>query len=186
VRLDLLAPALGLVYEALHDFGVLAGVDGEHAAVQEGTALLSDRLVLVLRVDVLENLFGGEGLAVVVVALDPQPRGEVVFVVGYIDVILAELLLDLLGILIPRDLNKAPLVLDLALHDLLLGQLLDALHRSGCAVQVLLVRVGKQFARLYGLLPLPPEVRQLVSRYYELLRRQHSSRLEVLIRWRKL
>jgi hypothetical protein len=48
MRLDLLSFGLGLVVKSLEDFGVFAGVNGEHPAIQEGAILLSYSLVLIL------------------------------------------------------------------------------------------------------------------------------------------
>ena len=81
MRLNLLAFGLGVVVESLQYLSVLAGVDRQHSAVQKGTVLFSDCLVLVLRVDVFEYFFGGEWVSMEVVALDPQPGSEVVFVI---------------------------------------------------------------------------------------------------------
>jgi hypothetical protein len=47
MRLDLLSFSLGLVVKSLEDFGVFAGVNGEHPAIQERTILLRDSLVLI-------------------------------------------------------------------------------------------------------------------------------------------
>ena len=181
MRFDLFAPGLRLLNEPLHDLRVFAGVDGQHAAVQKHAVLLCYSLVLVLRVYVLENVLGGERLAVVVVALYPKPRRKVVLIIGDVYIVLAEVLLHLLCVLVPRDLNETPLVFVLALDDCLLGEFVDALGRRRRAVQILLRGIRQQFALLYCFLPLPPEVRQLVSRHHELLRRKHPSAFEVFV-----
>ena len=139
MRLDLLALRLCLIIESLEHFRVLAGVDGEHPAVQKWAIFLSDCLVLVLGVDVLEDLFGVERVAIAIIALDPQSRCEVVLIIGNIHAVLAVILLSLLQTLLPCDLHKAPLVAALALHDLLLGQLTDPHQRSGRRSQILLL-----------------------------------------------
>jgi hypothetical protein len=119
VVLDLLAAGFGLVYEALHDFGVFAGVDGQHAAPDEGTVLLGHCFVLVFGIDVLEDFLGGEWFAVVVVAFDPQPWRVVILVIGDIDVILPEIFYLLVELLLASDRHEAVLVFDLALDDFL-------------------------------------------------------------------
>lgn len=96
MRLYLLALGFRLIVETLQDLGVLAWMDGQHAAIQEGTIFLSDCLILVLRVYVLENLLGVKWVAIEVIALNPQSWCEVVLIIVDVDVVLAEILLSLL------------------------------------------------------------------------------------------
>ena len=56
-------------------------MDGEHPAIKEGASFLSDSLILILGIDVLKDLFGVEGMPIIIISLDPQPGGEVVLVI---------------------------------------------------------------------------------------------------------
>lgn len=181
MRLDLLPLGLRLVVETLQDLRVLAGVNGEHAAVQEGTVFLSDRFILVLRVYVFEYLLGIKWVAIEVIAFDPQSWREVVLIIIDVDTVLAEIFLPLLQSLLATDLQKAPLI-PLAFHDLLLRQLPNAAHRSRRGNKVLLL--GRQQLTRFAqcLLPLPPEVSQLVARLQKLFGREHALSLVILIR----
>ena len=78
---DLLPLGLGLIIESLEYFRMLAGMDSQHPTIQKRAVLLRDRLVLVLRVDVLEDLFGVQRVSVAIIALDPQSRGVVVLII---------------------------------------------------------------------------------------------------------
>lgn len=121
--LDLLPLGFCLVIESLENLRMLAGMDRQHPAIQKWTVFLSDCLILVLRVDVLEYLFGVQGVSIAIIPLDPQSRGVVVLIIRDIHAVLAVILLSLLQILLPCDLHKTILVTPLALNDLLLGQL---------------------------------------------------------------
>lgn len=114
MRLDLLPLGFSLIIESLQHFGMLTGMDGKHPAIQKWTVFFRDRLVLVLRVDVLEYLLGVQRVSIAIIPFDPQPRGEVVFIIRDIHAVLAVILLSLLQILLPCDLHKAVLVAPLA------------------------------------------------------------------------
>lgn len=73
----------------------------------------------------------------------------VVVIIGNVDVILPEILLNVIGVLIPADLDEAVLILDLGLDNLLLGESADALRRGSWADQTLLFRVFQVFVVLY-------------------------------------
>jgi hypothetical protein len=102
-------------------------MNGEHSAVKEWAVFLSNCFVLVLRVDVLKNLFGVEGISVEVIAFYPQSGRKVVLVVGDVDVVFTEIFFSLLHGVLSADLHKAPLVA-LTLENLLFGKLANTGH----------------------------------------------------------
>lgn len=90
---------------------MFAGMDGEHAAFQKGTILLGDCFILILRVDILKDLFGSQRFAGDTVALEPQSRSEVVFVVRDVDVVLSEILFFLVQVVVASYFRESPLVI---------------------------------------------------------------------------
>jgi hypothetical protein len=102
-------------------------MNSEHAAVKERTILFSHCLVLVFGIDVLENLFGVERIAIVVVSLNPKSRRKVIFIVRDVNVVFSEIFFKFLQCVFSTYLQKTPLV-SLTLHDLLLGQFSNATH----------------------------------------------------------
>jgi len=66
----------------------------------------------------LKDLLRVEGVAIEIIPLDPEPRREVVLVVGDIHRVLAIVLFLLFQVIITADLNEPPLVVT-ALLDLL-------------------------------------------------------------------
>jgi hypothetical protein len=89
---------------------MFAGMDGEHATFQKRTILLSDCFILILGIDILKYLFGGERLAAYGVALEPQSRSEVVFVVRNVDVVISKILLFLVQVVVTANFGESPLV----------------------------------------------------------------------------
>lgn len=126
----LLSLCFGFVIEPLEHFGVLAGVDSEHPAIQKRAVLFSDCLILIFRVYVLEDLLGVEGVAVEVITFDPESGSEVVLVVGDVHRVLAIVLLLLFQVIIAADLDETPLVVA-ALVNLLGSELVDTDDRGG-------------------------------------------------------
>lgn len=117
----LLASGFRLIDEPFHNFWVFAGMNGQHSASQKHTIFFSDSLILVLWVDILEDLFGGQRFAVEVIAFYPESGSVVVLIVGDVDVVFAEVLFFLVVVLVSAYLDKAILVLDFWLGDLLTG-----------------------------------------------------------------
>jgi hypothetical protein len=72
---------------------MLAWVDCYHADVQMRHCLLSDCLVLILGIDVLEDLFGSQRHSIYVVAFDPQSWSVVIFIIGNVHIVTSELCL---------------------------------------------------------------------------------------------
>lgn len=72
----------------------------------------------------------------------------VVVIIGNVDVILPEILLNLIDVLVPAYLDEAVLILYLGLDNLLLGEGADALRRGSWADQTLLLRVFQVFVVL--------------------------------------
>lgn len=139
MRLYLFAFGFAFLNESLHDFGVFAGMDGEHPALQERSVLFCYGLVLVFCVDVFEYLFGGEWLADMVAAFDPKARSIVVLIVWDVNWVLSELFLLLLELAIASHLQKPKLVRLRLLNDLLFSELLYSCLRGCCGHQILFV-----------------------------------------------
>lgn len=158
MRLYLLTSPFRLFYKPFHNLGVFARMNCQHSTIQKVAVLLSDCLVLILWVNVLEDLLGSQRLSIVVVALDPESRSEVVFIVWNINVVFSKLFFLLLYILISRDLNETELILLFTLVYLLLGQLFNTLTRSCWTIQILFVQISESLAGLNCLLPFPTKV----------------------------
>ena len=153
-------------------------MNSEHAAVKERTILFSHCLVLVFGIDVLENLFGVERIAIVVVSLNPKSRRKVIFIVRDVNVVFSEIFFKFLQCVFSTYLQKTPLV-SLTLHDLLLGQFSNATHWSCRSHQILLFS-REQLALFWDcLLPFPAKVRKLVTGLQKLLGWEHSFALVV-------
>ena len=146
-------------------------MDCQHSASQEGTVLLGNSLVLVLRVNILENLFGSEGFSIVVISFDPKSRSVIVLIIGNVNIVFSEILLFLFVTLIPTYFHESILILVLTLNNMLLSKSTDALIGSRWADQVLFIRVIKVLILFQTFLPFPSKIGQLISSHHEDVRR---------------
>ena len=177
----LLPLSLRFIYKPLHHFRVLAWMDCQHSASQEGTVFLGDCLVLVLRVNILKNLFRSEGLSIVVVAFDPKSRSVVVLIIGNVNIVFSEIFLFLFVTLISTNFHESIFILVLALNNMLLSKSTDALIGSSWADQVLFVGVLEVLILFETFLPFPSEIGQLISSHHEDVRRKHTLCLKIFI-----
>ena len=96
-------------------------MDGQHSTSQEGTVLFGDSLVLVLRVNILENLFGSEGLSIVVISFDPKSRSVIVLIIRNVNIVFSEIFFFLFITLISTNFHESILILVLTLNNMLLS-----------------------------------------------------------------
>ena len=118
---DLFPLSLRFIYKSLHHFWVFAWMDGQHSTSQEGTVLFGDSLVLVLRVNILENLFGSEGLSIVVISFDPKSRSVIVLIIRNVNIVFSEIFFFLFITLISTNFHESILILVLTLNNMLLS-----------------------------------------------------------------
>lgn len=130
---NFLAPPFWVVNKPLHDFWVLARVDGQHSASQKWTIFFCYGFVLVLWVNILKNLLWSQGFSIVVVALNPQPWSVVVFVIWNINVVFPKVFLSLFIVILSTDLYKPVFISFLTFKYLLLREVLNSLRRGGWA-----------------------------------------------------
>jgi len=98
-------------------------MNGQHPAVQVCHRLLSYSLILILRVNVLEYLFGSQGDSIDVVSLEPQARGVVILVVCDVNLVFSEILLLFFLVFIACYLNETVLIFTCGLLNVLICQL---------------------------------------------------------------
>ncbi len=118
---------LWFIDKSLHDFWVFAWMDGKHSTIYEGAVFFGYSFILILRINILEYLFGSKWFPIEVVPFNPKSWRKIILIVGDINVIFSKLLLYLFYILISCDLHKTPFIFVLTLNYLLLSQFLDSL-----------------------------------------------------------
>lgn len=93
MRFYFLAFLLRLLKEPLHHIRVLAGMNGQHPMLQIRHSFFSHCLVLILGIHILKYLFRVEWYPVCIVSFDPQAGSVIIFIIGYVNGIISEILL---------------------------------------------------------------------------------------------